>query len=137
MKAKHKFVQYIPDKFDKGVIYISMEFGTAVHKCFCGCGEKVVTPLSPTDWEISYNGEFVSFYPSIGNWSFKCQSHYWIKYNKIIWSRKWSKKEIQSGREKDLLNKKIYYENKILSDPLKKESISFLFKIKNFFKRKK
>ena len=136
MKAKHKFVQYIPDKFDKGVIYISMEFGTAVHKCFCGCGEKVVTPLSPTDWEISYNGEAISFYPSIGNWSFKCQSHYWIKYNQVIWSRKWSKKEIEEGRFRDSLNKNFYYQNNLISS--KKDAKSFLDKLKKrlFFKKK-
>ena len=136
MKAKYKFVQYIPDKFDKGVIYISMEFGTAVHKCFCGCGEKVVTPLSPTDWEISYNGESISFYPSIGNWSFKCQSHYWIKYNQVIWSRKWSKKEIEEGRFRDSLNKNFYYQNNLISS--KKDAKSFLDKLKKrlFFKKK-
>ena len=134
MKAKYKFVKYIPDNLNKGVIYISLEFGTAVHKCFCGCEERVVTPISPTDWEISYNGEAISFYPSIGNWSFKCQSHYWIKHNKVIWGRKWSKTEIKTGRERDLLNKKNYYEKKTIPKLLKEEKKSFLFRIKNFLK---
>jgi hypothetical protein len=83
VKIKHKFVQYIPDLVEERMLYISIEFGTVVHKCMCGCGNEVVTPLSPTDWELIYNGETVSLYPSIGNWGFKCKSHYWIGRSKV------------------------------------------------------
>ena len=111
MKINHKFVKYIPDHLVKGVIYISIEFSTASHKCCCGCDEEVITPLSPTEWEIHYNGQTVSFYPSIGNWSFKCQSHYWIRHSEIIWSKKWSRKKIEENRRQDIFRKKIYYQN--------------------------
>ncbi len=30
-------------------LYISIPYVTAAHKCPCGCGEEIVTPLSPTD----------------------------------------------------------------------------------------
>ena len=101
MKIKHKFVQYIPDQIEERTLYISIEFGTAVHKCMCGCGNEVVTPLSPTDWELIYNGETVSLYPSIGNWGYTCESHYWIKRNKVKFVEKWSMKEIKANRERD------------------------------------
>ena len=107
---QHKFVKNIPDNLEEDTLYISLDFGTVIHKCCCGCGEEVVTPLSPTDWEINYNGKSVSLYPSIGNWSFKCQSHYWIKHSKVIWAKSWSKEQIKEGRKQDALNKQTYYQ---------------------------
>lgn len=80
----HKFVDSIPEKLDDGIIYISLQYCTTIHKCVCGCGNEVVTPLSPNGWNITFNGKTVSLYPSIGNWDFKCESHYWIKENEVI-----------------------------------------------------
>ena len=110
---KHQFVEYIPSKIDEGVIYVSMNFGTAVHKCCCGCGNEVVTPLSPTDWQLYYDGEAVSLTPSIGNWGFNCQSHYWIKGDKVRWAGMWSQKEIDAGRTYDKRAKEKYFGDKI------------------------
>ena len=104
-----EFVQYIPDELEEGTIYISIEFATAVHRCCCGCGNKVVTPLSPTSWKLIFDGESISLDPSIGNWSFPCQSHYWIERNSVEWARKWSQKEINSGRARDARLKEKYY----------------------------
>lgn len=61
-----------------------------MHLCACGCRTKVVTPISSTEWRLIYDGESVSLYPSIGNWQFPCQSHYWIRRNEIRWAREWS-----------------------------------------------
>lgn len=98
---QYKFVEYIPDEIEDEVLYISIEFHTAVHKCFCGCGNEVITPISPNGWELRYNGKSVTLEPSIGNWSFHCQSHYWIVEGKVILAPKWSKKEVDFGRNKD------------------------------------
>ena len=89
----YKFVKSVPDMLEDGVIYISMEYATAIHKCCCGCGNEVVTPFSPTDWELTFDGKTISLYPSIGNWSLECQSHYWITKNKVEWVPKWDKKQ--------------------------------------------
>lgn len=94
----HEFVEYIPEVLRERTLYISIRFATAVHKCLCGCGSEVVTPLSPRDWKLVFDGETVSLDPSIGNWSFPCQSHYWIRRNKVVWARQWSKREIQAVR---------------------------------------
>jgi len=72
-----------------------------VHSCFCGCGEKVVTPISPTGWQLMFDGDAISLFPSIGNWNFRCQSHYWIRGNQAIWAARWSKAEIARGRQRD------------------------------------
>lgn len=109
---QHKFVEFIPDKIEDGILYISIEYCTAVHKCVCGCGNEVVTPLSPTDWEVRFDGRTVSLDPSIGNWGFDCKSHYWIKRNEVFHARKWDDWEIEEGREEDKKNKKRFFKKR-------------------------
>ena len=89
-----------------------MEYATAIHRCYCGCGSEVVTPFSPTDWKLTFDGKTVSLHPSIGNWSFPCQSHYWIINNEIRQADKWTKKQIESCREMDNQSKKKYHKKK-------------------------
>lgn len=107
-----EFVEFIPDNIKEGVLYISIRYGTATHMCTSGCGEIVVTPIKLTDWTLIWNGETVSLYPSIGNWSLPCRSHYWIRDNKIVWARKWDESEIELGREIDARNKAHYFNGK-------------------------
>ena len=95
---KFIFVSHTPDVLDDDVIYISIQFNVAIHKCACGCGEKVVTPIDPKCWTLIYDGDTVSFSPSIGNWSYRCRSHYFIKRNRVIWARQWSEEEVQNAR---------------------------------------
>jgi hypothetical protein len=109
---QHKFVEFIPELLEDGIIYISIEYCTAIHKCVCGCGNEVVTPLSPTGWKLTFDGKSISLSPSIGNWSFKCQSHYWITKNEIRMARKWENWEIELGREKDSKMKKKFFRKK-------------------------
>lgn len=106
----HTFVQSIPADLEDSILYICIEYATAVHKCCCGCGHKVVTPLSPTDWKVTYNGDTVSLSPSIGNWSFACKSHYWILNDTVSWADTWSKEQIDFGRAQDLTSKNEYFE---------------------------
>jgi len=105
MILQHKFVEFIPDVLEDGILYISIEYCTAIHKCVCGCGNEVVTPLSPNDWELTFNGKSVSLYPSIGNWNFDCKSHYWIKNSIVKHIRKWSYWVIES-ESKSVFKKK-------------------------------
>lgn len=109
---RHEFVEYIPEKLEEGVIYISVAYGTVAHSCCCGCGMEVSTPLSPTDWKLTYDGESISLYPSVGNWNFPCKSHYWITNNKIRWAGQWNDEEIKEGQQQDRFEKAVYYENK-------------------------
>lgn len=108
-KISYKFVSLIPDELDEGVLYISLDYNIAVHKCACGCGEEVVTPIAPDGWSMIYNGEAISLTPSIGNWSYKCKSHYWIKENKIIWAEMWTDEQIKRNRKKDKKGKKRFF----------------------------
>jgi hypothetical protein len=103
-----EFVRFVPDVLESGVLYISVQYATAVHACACGCAEKVVTPIRPTDWSLIWDGETISLRPSIGNWSLPCRSHYWIRENRIIWATGWSQQEIEAGREQDRLAREAY-----------------------------
>jgi hypothetical protein len=106
---KHEFVEFIPDELEQGTIYVSIRFATASHLCICGCGNKVVTPIRPTDWTLIFDGKTISLHPSIGNWSFPCQSHYWIRNSRINWAPKWSREQIERGRSHDTYAKKDYF----------------------------
>jgi len=106
---QHRFVEFIPSVLEERTLYISMRFGTASHLCVCGCGNKVVTPIRPTDWTLIYDGKSVSLDPSIGNWSFACRSHYWIKKNKIRWGLPFSEERIAQVRAYDRSAKDDYF----------------------------
>lgn len=103
-----QFVDYIPDRLADGILYISERYHTASHKCCCGCGEEVVTPLTPADWKLYKDRDSVTLYPSIGNWSFPCRSHYWIRRNKVIWASPLSQRQIKRVRAKDRADKDAY-----------------------------
>lgn len=49
---KHEFLEFIADQLKEDTIYVSIPYATLVHKCCCGCGTEVVTPLGPTDWTL-------------------------------------------------------------------------------------
>lgn len=100
-EIRAEFVELMPKELGDGILYISIQYATAIHLCCCGCGNKVVTPFSPTDWRLIFDGESVSLDPSIGNWNFPCQSHYWIERNQIDWAPRWTRSEIDEGRRKD------------------------------------
>ena len=104
----HEFVEFIPEELSDGILYVSLEYGSASHLCACGCGRKVVTPITPTDWQLGFNGEAVSLYPSIGNWNFPCRSHYWLHYKRVKWAPQWSDEEINLGRAIDRTRKDAY-----------------------------
>lgn len=122
MRLLHKFVKNIPDTIENGMVYVSVDYSTAIHKCCCGCGNEIVTPISPTDWKLSFDGETISLYPSIGNWSLPCQSHYWITNNEVEWAPKWTKRQIERGRIEEKQDKEKFYGKK------KRRSIFGFFK---------
>lgn len=109
----HKFVDIIPENLEEGVLYVSIPYETVIHKCCCGCGNEVVTPLSPADWSITFDGETISIDPSIGNWSLKCKSHYWIINNKVVWSSQWSSHEIEQVKKNDFKAKKEHFDKNV------------------------
>lgn len=80
------FVEYVPTELDDGLLYVSMEYATASHRCACGCGVRVVTPLGPADWILTFDGR-VTLSPSVGNGQFPCGSHYLIRQNRVVWCR--------------------------------------------------
>ena len=90
------------EQLEPKTLYISIDYATVVHSCLCGCGQRVITPLTPTDWHLAYDGETVSLSRSIGNWSFPCRSHFWIEHSRVHWAGAWSKDKIGANRAADL-----------------------------------
>ena len=101
VRIKHEFVEFIPKERQEGVLYVSIPYATAVHNCFCGCGLKVVTPISPVGWQLTFDGETVTLSPSVGSWSFPCRSHYFIRRDAVVWGGNMSQDEIEWGRARD------------------------------------
>ena len=109
MNMRYEFVEYIPEEINDRILYISIPYGTVVHKCACGCGEEVVTPLGPAEWKLTYDGKTISLHPSIGNWNFDCKSHYWISEGEVRWAKGFSMEEILEARRKaKQLRKRMY-----------------------------
>jgi hypothetical protein len=109
--VRHEFVDAIPENLVDGVVYVCITYATAVHLCCCGCKSQVVTPLSPSDWSVTFDGQSISLHPSIGNWSFPCQSHYWIHRNQIRWARRWRHDEIANSRRHATVAKQRQFES--------------------------
>ncbi len=104
-----RFVEYIPERLEQGVIYIAAEFGAVMHLCLEGCGERISTPLSPAQWALTFDGETISLWPSVGNWDLPCRSHYIIRKNHIIWAGQWSDKAIKAGGLDDRLAAEMHF----------------------------
>lgn len=107
LKAEH--VDFIPAKLEEGILYVSAKYQTASHLCCCGCNRKVVTPLKPGGWQLTEKNGRPTLKPSIGNWGFPCQSHYWLRNGKVEWAGKFSQKEINAARERDRRSLEDYY----------------------------
>ncbi len=104
MKQTHlkpSFVEFIPDSLEDGVLYISERFRTCSHNCCCGCGEEVVLPLSSAEWQLSRDGDAVSIWPSVGNWNYACQSHYVIRWNRVLWAGSMTAHQIKRVKQRD------------------------------------
>jgi hypothetical protein len=81
-----QFVDLLPPELEEGVVYISIEHRTIVHKCCSGCGGRVVNGIGPAPWSLLFDGETISLDPSIGNGGLPCNSHYWIIKNGVKWA---------------------------------------------------
>jgi hypothetical protein len=121
---KPMYVEFIPRELDDGILYISKQFKTASHLCCCGCGTKIVTPLRPTEFTLTGSADAVSLYPSIGNWNFPCQSHYWIKSGRVVVADKMTREEILRGRQFDDAQKAAYFANR---EPWWRHAVRSLF----------
>jgi hypothetical protein len=105
------FVDSIPRELQLGILYVSKKYRTASHLCCCGCGNRVVTPLKPGGWRLTEEKKKVSLDPSIGSWNLPCQSHYFIRRDRIVWAPQWSKDQIAAGREADRHDRQRYYDD--------------------------
>ncbi|KMO71127.1 DUF6527 family protein [Mycolicibacterium chlorophenolicum] len=107
----HRFVAEIPpyQELEQRTLYICIEYATTIHLCACGCGFEVVNALSPTGWQMSFNGETASLSPSINNSSLACASHYWIDHGRIFWGETVTAARVEALRAADRRAKQHFY----------------------------
>ena len=110
MRLELQRVYQMPKELKPGVLYVSDEFETAAHLCPCGCGEKVRTPLGPTEWTFTETSKGPTLNPSIGNWQKACKSHYFIRQGEIVWAEEWTSEQITMGRHGEEKRRQVYYE---------------------------
>lgn len=104
-------VHLAPKPLEPSVLYVSEKYRVAMHLCCCGCGEKVVTPLSPAEWQLELIDGVATLEPSIGNAS-ACRSHYWIRRNRVEWAPKMTSAHIAYVQERDRESLAAMYESK-------------------------
>lgn len=81
-----------PEEFKEGEIYVKNDgpYRGSFHLCPCGCGEPVYLEYGPRHWDLKLRldgdkAESITVSPSIYTPDYKCQSHYFIRDNKIVW----------------------------------------------------
>jgi len=112
----YEVVDLMPKALDEGILYVSIEYAVAVHLCCCGCGNRVVTPLNPAQWNVTFDGETVSLSPSVGSHDLACASHYWIRRGRVRWARQWDEEEVSAGRRADRLALDRHYDESVAED---------------------
>jgi hypothetical protein len=116
-------VRYMPQELRPGVLFVSAEFGIAIHLCACGCGSKIRTALGPTEFSVAETPDGPSVRPSIGNWQQPCRSHYWIDGGEVIWAEAWTPQQIAAGRAREEARRRAHY------DELDRERGGFLRRV--------
>ena len=103
-----EFVDEIPAEIDEGHLYLCLPYNAVIHKCACGCGELISTPLDKKHgWIMQYDGETVTLSPYIGNGSYKCRSHYFIRGNDIVWLGKMGEPVVKQEKKSSFSIKKL------------------------------
>ena len=120
-------VTAIPERLEPNVLYVSRRYSTASHLCVCGCNIEVVTPLRSGGWRVWADKRGVSMYPSIGNWSFPCRSHYVIRNGKIEWAGAFSPAMIEAARQAD--NPRAHERRRSVLHPWLDAALSFIRRI--------
>jgi Family of unknown function (DUF6527) len=100
-RLEPSFVELMPPMLEPGTLYISTTYRLTTHLCACGCGEKIVLPLHPQQWRITYDGASVSMHPSVGNVGMACKSHYWIRDGHILWAPHINEEQARQGKKRD------------------------------------
>lgn len=109
MRFELRRVEFMPKVLEPNVLYVSEKYGTAAHLCACGCGEKIRTPLGPTEWAVKDDPGGPSLWPSVGSWQRPCRSHYVIRNGGVLWASQWSEERVAAGRSYEQERREAYF----------------------------
>lgn len=102
-----RFVESFPTSMEPGILYVSAEYTIAGHLCPCGCGQEVITKLSPARWRVIYDGE-VSLRPSVAATGLRCNSHYFITHGAVDWRSELDGVQARKARISDQRAKQLH-----------------------------
>ncbi|WP_010233421.1 DUF6527 family protein [Clostridium arbusti] len=77
-----------PQKNAITIVKKNNSFKWVKFKCPCGCGKEVTLSLNPSIkpyWEITMKKNKITLSPSVYLTGFPCNSHFFIRNNKIDW----------------------------------------------------
>lgn len=109
MRIELRRVELMPKELERGVLYVSEKYRTAAHLCACGCGEKIRTPLAPTEWSVTEGRGGPSVWPSVGSWQRPCRSHYIIRDGVVHWADQWSDAQVRAGQKREHVTREAYF----------------------------
>lgn len=109
MRIELRRVEFMPKVLEPGILYVSEKYRTAAHLCACGCGEKIRTPLGPTEWAVKEDANGPTLWPSVGSWQRPCRSHYVIRNGAVNWARQWSDEQVADGRRYDQKKREAHF----------------------------
>lgn len=102
-------VEFIPSELSDGIVYFSKTYSIAAHLCACGCRSSVYTPVKDGEWSLEENCGRPTLEPSIGNWTLRCRSHYFIRSGQVKWAKSWSEDMVASGRAAEERRRRMVY----------------------------
>ena len=79
---KHEFVEFIPDELEQGTVYVSIRFATASHLRL-RLWKQGRDAYPPDRLDVAFRRQDHLLEPLNRNWSFPCQSHYYIRKNAL------------------------------------------------------
>lgn len=75
----------------------------------------------------------------MGNWSYPCQSHYWIEQNEIEWASKWSHEKIAANRARDRADRERYLKSRSEPEttqaPVARSGRGLMDRVRGLFRR--
>ena len=86
-------VECMPNERESGVLYVSEEFGIALHLCACGCGSKIKTLLGLVDASEDEQDQPQALRGPAGKLPVSRSNHSW----RIVWAEKVDTEQIADG----------------------------------------
>lgn len=80
----------VPDHIDKTIFIVGSTPKWVIFDCPCDRGHRLSVPLMKSvspHWRLTRHGKTISLWPSISVTDGPCDSHFWLRKNRVEWAR--------------------------------------------------